>query len=127
MVIDHRKNTIVALHKCRAALDPVTAVVISHLAKFADGCAMDMAAEHGVHSITFRIMRHSGFELADKAHRVFHTPLGVRAERPVPQAETAPGKIDERIERKQKLVTKGRQRTRAISRSAPRRRVRGHE
>src|SRR5882724_3367308 len=105
MVIDHGKNTVVSLDKCRAALDPIATVIISDLAEFADGCAVDMPAEHGVHIIAVRIMRHSGFEFSDKAHRVFHTPLGISAERPVAETEAAPDKINERIERKQKLIT----------------------
>ena len=106
MIIEHRKNTIVALHECRAALDPIAAVIIVDVAEFADGCAMDVAAEDGIHMVAFRIMRHSSFEFADKAHRVFHTPLGVSAERPIAKTEAAPDEIDERIEREQKLITK---------------------
>ena len=49
-------------------------------------------------------MRHSSFEFADKADRVFYTPLGVSAERPVTETEAAPDEINERIERKQKLI-----------------------
>ena len=106
MVINHRKNTVVALDKCRAALDPIAAVVISNLAEFADGCAVDMPAEHGVHIIAVRIMRHSSFEFSDKAHRVFHALFGISAERPVAETEAAPDEINERIERKQKLIPK---------------------
>ena len=94
MVIEHGKNTIVVLHKCRAALDPIAAVVISDFAEFADRRAMDMAAEHGVHVIAIRIMRYTSFEFADKADRVFHPPLGVSAERPVPETEATPDKIN---------------------------------
>src|SRR6266446_7557743 len=106
MVIEHGKNTIVALHKCRAALDPIATVVISDLAEFADGRAMYMAAEHGVHIIAVRITRYSSFEFSDKAYRVLHTPLGISAERPVAEAEATPDKINERIQREQKLITK---------------------
>ncbi len=67
---------------------------------------MDMATEHGVHVIAVRIMRHSSFEFSDKAHRVFHTPLGAGAERPVTQTKTAPEEINKGIEREQKLITK---------------------
>src|ERR1700747_171706 len=98
MVIDHGKNTVVSLDKRRAALDPIAAVVITDFAEFADGCAMDMAAEHCVHVIAARIMRHSTFEFADKADRVFHPPLGVSAERPVAETEAAPHEINQGIE-----------------------------
>ena len=106
MVIDHGKNAVVSLDKCRAALDPIATVVITDFAEFADGCAMDMAAEHCVHVIAVRIMRYSSLEFTDKADRVFHPPLGVSAERPVPQTEATPDEINERIEREQKLITK---------------------
>src|SRR4029077_10555814 len=106
MVTDHGKNTIVSLHKCRAALDPIAAVVITDFAEFADGCAMDMAAKHCVHVIAVRIMRYSSLEFTDKADRVFHPPLGVSAERPVAETEAAPDEINQGIEREQKLITK---------------------
>src|SRR5437870_12877829 len=106
MIIEHRKNTIVALNECRAALDPIAAVIICDVAEFADGCAMDVAAEDGIHMVAFRIMRHSSFEFANKAHCVLHTPLGISAERPVSETEAAPDKVNKRIEREQKLVAK---------------------
>ena len=106
MVIDQRDHAIVALDQSRAALDPVTAVVICDLAEFADRCAVDVAAKHGVYVMALRVMRHGGFESADKAHRIFHASLGVGAERPVAQAEAAPDEIDKRIEREQKLIPK---------------------
>ena len=59
MVVDHGKNTVIALHKCGAALHPIAAVVIADVAEFADGCAMDVATEHSVYIVTLRIMRHS--------------------------------------------------------------------
>ncbi len=105
MVSDHGQNTVVALHKRRAALDPIAAVVISDFAEFADGCAMDMAAEHCVHVIAVRIMRYSSLEFTDKADRVLHPPLGVSAERPVAETEATPEKINEWIEREQELIT----------------------
>ena len=67
---------------------------------------MNVTAEYGVHFITFRIMRHSSFEFADEAHRVLHSSLCIRAERPVCQTEAASDEIDERIEREQKLIAK---------------------
>ena len=106
MIVDHGKNTILALDQGRTALDPIAAVIIRHIAEFADGCAMDVATEHGVHVMPHRIMRHSSFEFADEADRVFHTPLGVSAERPIAETEAAPDEIDKRIEREQKLITK---------------------
>jgi hypothetical protein len=48
--------------------------------------------------IAFRVMRHSSFEFADEADRVFHAPLGIGAERPVAETEAAPDEIDEGIE-----------------------------
>jgi len=105
MVIDHGKNTILALDQCRAALDPIAAVVIRHAAELANSCAMDMAAEHGVNMIAFRVMCDGSFEFADKAHGVFHTPLCISAERPVAETKAAPDEINERIELEQRLIT----------------------
>jgi hypothetical protein len=67
MVVDHGKNTIVALDQCRTTLDPIAAVVIRHVAELSDGRAMDMAAQHGIHPVAFRIMRRSSFEFPYEA------------------------------------------------------------
>ena len=104
MVIDQRDHPIVAFDQGRAAFHPVTTVVISDSVEFADRCAMDVATQHGVHVIALRVMRHSGLEFAYEAHRVLYSSLGIRAERPEAQTETAPDEVDERIERKEKLV-----------------------
>src|SRR6516165_8091509 len=98
MVIDQRDHAIVAFDQSRAALHPVTTVVISDSAEFADRCAMDVTTQHGVHMIALRVMRHSSFEFADETHGVLHSSLGIRAERPEAQAETAPDEVDEWIE-----------------------------
>src|SRR5215468_6195057 len=98
MVIHQSDHAIVALHQCSAALNPVTAVVIGDRAEFADRCAVDVATQHRVHVIALRIMRHSGFEFSNETYGVLHGSLCIRAERPVTQTETAPDKVDERIE-----------------------------
>ncbi len=67
MVVNHGKNAILTLDQCRAALDPVAAVVIRDVAELADGRAMNVAAEDGIHVVAFRVMRHSGFEFADES------------------------------------------------------------
>src|SRR5438552_1394460 len=105
MVVDQVKNTICSFDQGRAALVPVAAVVIRHVAELADGRAMDVAAENGVDVVTFGVVRHSSFEFANEADRVFHTPLGICAEGPVAETEAAPDEINERIEREQKLIT----------------------
>ena len=51
-------------------------------------------------------MRHSGFEFSDETYCVLYSPLGIGAEGPVAQTEPPPDKIDERIEREQKLIAK---------------------
>src|SRR5262245_28166335 len=51
-------------------------------------------------------MSHSGFELTDEAHSVFHRSLGIRAERPIAQTETSPDKVDQWIERQEELIAK---------------------
>src|SRR5215471_14353525 len=103
MVIHQSDHAIVAFDQRRAAFNPVTAIVIRDRAEFADRCAVDMPTQHGVHAIALCVMRNSGFELTDETYRVLHRSLGIRAERPVPQTETAPDKVDERIEREEKL------------------------
>src|SRR5205807_6789465 len=95
---------IVALHKCRAAFHPVTTVVICDVAELTDSGAMNVATEHGIYVIAFRIMRDSSFEFANEADGVFHPPLCIRAKRPVAQAEPSSDEIDERIQREQKLI-----------------------
>src|SRR2546430_15993130 len=105
MVIDHGKNTIRTLNKCRAALDPVAAVVICDVAELADGCAMNVATEDGIHTVALRVMRHSGFEFANKAYCIFHTALGISADRPVAEAEAAPDDLADRALRRQKFLT----------------------
>src|ERR1700745_202327 len=104
MVINQRDHSIVAFDQCCATLDPVATIVISDLAEFANGCAVDVPAQHAIHMVTLRVMRHSRFEFANEAHRVLYGSLGIGAERPETQTETPPDKIDERIEREQKLV-----------------------
>src|ERR1700758_1311789 len=99
MVVNHGKNAILTLDQCRAALDPVAAVVIRDVAKLADGRAMNVAAEHGIHTVAFRVTRYGAFEFTNEANRVFYTPLGIAAERPVTETESAPDKIDQRIQR----------------------------
>ena len=80
MVVDQRKNAIVALYKGGAALDTIAAVVVRDVAELADASAVYVAAKDRINTVAFRIMRHSGFEFADKAHRIFHTPLGISAD-----------------------------------------------
>src|SRR5512133_3413752 len=94
VIVDQRDHAIVAFDQRRAALNPITAVVISDSAEFADRCAMDVATHPGVHVIAFRVMRYGGFEFTDKAHGVLHRSLGIRTERPVAQTETPPDKVN---------------------------------
>src|SRR2546423_1547687 len=54
--------------------------------------------------VTVRVMRHSGFEFSDETYCVLYGSLGIGAEGPVAQTETPPDKIDEGIEREQKLI-----------------------
>ena len=105
MAIDHRDDTIFALDQGRAALNPVAAVIIRDAAELPDGRAMDVATEDGVHTVAFRVMHHSGFEFADKTHRVLHTSFRIGAERPVAKTKASSDEIDKRIEREQKLIT----------------------
>ena len=104
MVINQRDHAIVSFDQRRAAFHPVTAVVISDSAEFADRCAVDVTAQHGVDVVTLRIMSHSGFEFTDKTDGVLHRSLGIGTEGPVAQAEMPPDEVNKRIEREEKLV-----------------------
>src|SRR5436190_24141341 len=99
MVVSQREDAIFAFNQRGAALDPITAVIICDVVEFPNGCAMNVAAEHGVYVVTFRIMRHRSCEFSDKTHRILHTPLGVSAERPITETEPAPAELDEWIQR----------------------------
>ena len=68
MVIDQRDHAVIAFDQSRAALHPVTTVVISDSAEFADRCAVDVPTQHRIDVIPLRVMRHSGFEFTDEAH-----------------------------------------------------------
>ena len=65
---------------------------------------MDVAAKNRIHVIAFRIMRDSSFEFTDETDGVFHPPLRIGAERPVPKIKPSSDEIDERIQREQKLI-----------------------
>src|SRR5947208_16959074 len=56
--------------------------------------------------VTVCVMCHSGFEFSDETYCVLYSSLGIGAEGPVAQTEPPPHKIDERIEREQKLIAK---------------------
>ena len=60
----------------------------------ADRRAMDMAAKNGIHTVAFRIMRHSGLEFTDEAHGVLYCSFGIRTEGPVAQTEMPPDKVN---------------------------------
>src|SRR5215469_17408892 len=94
MIVDQRNHSILAFDQRCAAFNPITAVVIRNRAEFTDRCAVDVATQYGVHVVPFRVMSHSGFEFADKAHSVFHCSLGIRTQRPVAQTETPPDKVN---------------------------------
>ena len=94
VIVDQRDHTIVAFDQGRAALDPVTTIVISDSAEFADRCVMDVATQHGIDVIPLRVMRHSGFEFTDEAHGVLYRSLGICTEGPVAQTEMPPDKVN---------------------------------
>src|SRR5437667_7839720 len=104
MIIHQFDDAILALDQGRAGFHPIAAIVISDVAEFPDGCAMDMTAEHRVHRISFGVMNNSLLKFSDETDSVFHSLLRVGAKRPITEAEAASHKIDRRIERKQKLI-----------------------
>ena len=67
---------------------------------------MNVAAENGVHPVSLRITHNRVFKFADEIDRVLDSLLRVGAERPIAETEAAADEIDQRIQRKQKLVTK---------------------
>ena len=68
------------LDQGRTGLDPIAAVVISDIAEFMDGGAVDVSAKNAVHPIAFRVFNHRRLELSDKANRIFDPLFDVGAE-----------------------------------------------
>ena len=64
MVVEQRKDAVCSLDQRGAALDPIAAVIIGHLAELADSCTMDVAAKDRVNIIAVRIIRYGSFIFA---------------------------------------------------------------
>src|SRR2546430_16012968 len=63
-----------------------------------------MTARNSIDRRFFGVAHNLFFKSADETDGVLHPLLGVGAERPVTETESAADKIDKRIEREQKLV-----------------------
>jgi hypothetical protein len=106
MAVHHFKYAVLAFDQCRTGFHPIAAIIISDRAELMNRCAVDVSAQHRVHGKFFGVLHNRCLKLPDKTDRIFYALLHVCAQRPVAEPETAPEKIDERIEREQKLVTK---------------------
>ena len=104
MVIDHLDGAIPAFNQGRTGFDPVATVIISDVAELVNRRAVNVPAEHRVHSISLGVMDDSLLKFSDETDSVFDPLFGVGAERPVAETEPPAEKIDRRIEREQKLV-----------------------
>jgi len=76
------------------AFNPIATIIIGNLADLPDTGAVDMPAEDGVDAVSFGIPHNGILECADKIDRVFDPFLGVRAQGPIAQPETASDEID---------------------------------
>ena len=79
------------LDQGRAALHPVAVVVIGDLAQLADLGAVDMAADDAVGAALMGGVGDHLLEAGDELDGVLDPPLDMLAERPIGQAEPAPG------------------------------------
>ena len=104
MVVNHLDVAVVFFDQRRAGLHPIAAVVIGHRTHWPDSRAVNVSAQNSVDRIFRRIANHFFFVTSDETDGIFDPFLGVSAQRPVTQAETAPEEIDRRIQREQKLV-----------------------
>jgi hypothetical protein len=104
MTIYHFERAIFAFDHRGTTFHPIATVVIGDGAEFPDRRAVDVAAEDSIDREFLCVTYDLFLEPADKADRVFYSLLGVGAERPVTEAESAPHEIDEGIQREQKLV-----------------------
>ncbi len=90
--------------QCRAALDPISTVIVSDSPDLPDRSAVDVTAKHTLHAEALRVMDDGFFEVTDEGDSVFHAPFCVRAERPISAPEMSADQVDRGIEREKKLV-----------------------
>ena len=67
---------------------------------------MDMAAQNGVDPVALGVSDDRAFKFTDEIDRVLNSFLGVSAERPIAEPESASDEVDQRIKRKEELVAK---------------------
>ncbi len=92
------------LDHCGAALDPVSAIVVSDAGELMDCRIVNVSAQNRVDPKFLGIANYRFLEFADEADRVLHPLLRVSAERPVAQAKSPADEIDRRIKGEQKLI-----------------------
>src|SRR2546430_12458437 len=98
MIIPDLDYAVVPLDQCGTGFDPVAAIVIGDRADLADCRAMNMTAQNSIDRKFFGVAHNLFFKSADETDGVLHPLLGVGAERPVTETESAADKIDKRIE-----------------------------
>ena len=102
---DELDSAIGLFDHCGAALDPVSAVVVSGAAQLMNGGRMNVAAQNSINPKFFGVTHDRFFKFADEADRVLYSLFRVSAERPVTETKSPADEIDRRIKRKQKLVS----------------------
>jgi len=87
-------------------LDPIAAVVIGDAADLPNDGAVNVPAEHALDMVALGITNDCLFVGADKTDRVLDPLFDRFTERPVAKTKDPADRVDEWIEREQKLVTK---------------------
>jgi hypothetical protein len=98
MEVNEFDSAVKMFHQRGAALDPVAAVEVLHVADGLDLGAVDVAADDAVHALLARHLREGFLVLGHKFHRGLGLELQVRGERPVAEAEGAAQAIEVQVE-----------------------------
>ena len=85
---------------------PIAAVIVRHVPDLANDRAMDVAAEHPLDVVAAGVTHDRILISADKTDRVLDPLFDRFTERPVAKTKDPADRVDEWIEREQKLVTK---------------------
>ena len=91
----------------RAALDPIAAVQISHVADELGFRAVDVAADDALCVMFARHLHNGLFVLGDVFHRRLGLVFEIRCERPVTKTEATPDAIEMQIEIQNPVVEPG--------------------
>jgi hypothetical protein len=95
---DHSQTAVQLFDQRAARLDPVTIVQIENTIDLAHGGMVDVAAEHSIKAVFKSVLRDCFFKVGDELDRLFYLLLDEARERPIGQAEFAPGKVEPAVE-----------------------------